>query len=224
MPMRLMKGITQAVREGRSSRLRQVDDSAHEGEGMGTWCSGHCTCEDPEGESRPVCLERGRGRCWRGGQAQAAQGFGGQGRRRGTAAEVPPVTGSTDSSWPPCEVTKGTMREAERSAEASVAGRALRGISQGRAENPPAGSEEWGEVRGQRVTKASDLNSPGVVLSVEGKGQLRHRTPAQGRRGLETGPWVHPKASEGGAAGITSRGETLETVALYLPLHVEVTR
>lgn len=27
MPMRLMKGITQAVGEGRSSRLRQVEDS-----------------------------------------------------------------------------------------------------------------------------------------------------------------------------------------------------
>lgn len=46
---------------------------------------------------------------------QAAQGFGGQGRRWGTAAEVPPVTGSTDSSWPPCEeVTKGRMREAAK--------------------------------------------------------------------------------------------------------------
>lgn len=60
-------------------------------------------------------LEQGRRRCWRGGQAQAAQGFGGQGRRWGTAAEVPPVTGSTDSSWPPCEeVTKGRMREAAK--------------------------------------------------------------------------------------------------------------
>ena len=79
MPMRLMKGITQAVREGRSSRLRQVDDSPHEGEGMGTWCSGHCTCEDPEGESRPVCLERGEGTVLEGWAGPGGPGVWGSG-------------------------------------------------------------------------------------------------------------------------------------------------
>lgn len=58
-------------------------------------------------------LEQGRSRCWRGGQGQAAQGSGAQGRCWGT-----PVMGSTDlsrSPWPPCEeVTEGRMREVEK--------------------------------------------------------------------------------------------------------------